>query len=86
MEPLRRARVLESLMSVMSMKSIFLALYLEILSSSVTHVPGSSPEVLISRRPAALLSVAGRARERLAVARRAVMLDETRIVKGIGGF
>lgn len=38
-----------TLMSVMSTKCFPLAVYSEILSSSLTHVPGSSGEVLMRR-------------------------------------
>lgn len=61
-------------MSVMSMKLIFFALYLDILSSSDTHEPGSASEVLIKRRSALLFSpgsAAGIAVARLATPKRA---------------
>lgn len=82
----RRLSVSGSLISVISMKLIFFALYFEILSSSVTHVPGSVSEVLIRRRSALTLtklSEAGEAAAKLNVVARAAIKNLRYILREI---
>ena len=80
----RRLRVSGSSMFVISINGIFLAAYLEILSSSVTHTPGSAADVLTRRSPEFvldMLSVVGKDAAEIAEDKRIARLSLRYMVK-----